>query len=59
MSKFYPFILMMWTMGSYDAAKVQSYVPKYISQTECDAIILVPQDSSVNDPLSVKSKETM
>lgn len=53
MSKFYPFIAMMWTMGSYTEAKVRSYVPTFITQTECDSILLLPQDPHANDPLSV------
>lgn len=39
----YGFILNMWIMGKIDAAKVQSYVPKYITQDEADAILATPQ----------------
>lgn len=39
----YAFILNMWVMGRIDAAKVQSYVPKYITQQEADAILATPQ----------------
>jgi hypothetical protein len=39
----YGFILNMWIMARIDAAKVQSYVPKYIAQAECDMILATPQ----------------
>jgi hypothetical protein len=37
------FILRMWIANRIDAGKVQSYVPKYITQDECDTIIATPQ----------------
>lgn len=42
-SPLYNFILSMWIQGRYTAAKVQSYVPTYITQAECDAILATPQ----------------
>lgn len=39
----YQFILNMWIMARISAAKVQSYVPKYITQIECDMILATPQ----------------
>ncbi len=40
---FYNFVLNMWVMRKIDSAKVQSYVPKYITQVEADAILVTPQ----------------
>ena len=42
-SAFYNFILSMWVQGRFTAAKVQSYVPTYITQEECDIILATPQ----------------
>jgi len=42
-SPMYPFILNMWIMGSITEVKVQSYVPRFITQIECDAILVTPQ----------------
>lgn len=42
-SPFYSFILSMWIQGRFTAEKVQSYVPKYITQAECDTILATPQ----------------
>lgn len=39
----YGFIQNMWVLGKIDAAKVQSYVPKYITQEEADTILATPQ----------------
>jgi hypothetical protein len=39
----YNFILNMWVMKKIDAVKVQSYVPKYITQNEADSILATPQ----------------
>lgn len=39
----YGFILNMWVMRKIDEVKVQSYVPKYITQVEADAILATPQ----------------
>ena len=39
----YSFILNMWIMRKIDAVKVQSYVPKYITQAEADMILATPQ----------------
>jgi len=33
----------MWRQHKVDAAKVQFYVPKFITQAECDEIIATPQ----------------
>lgn len=41
----YNFILNMWIMKRIDAAKVQSYVPIYISQEEANMILATPQIS--------------
>jgi hypothetical protein len=46
-SMFYGFILNMWMMNKIDEAQVQAYVPKYITQEEADAIMLVPQTGTV------------
>jgi len=43
----YGFILNMWIMRRVDQAKVQSYVPKYITQPECDMILATPQMTEV------------
>lgn len=43
----YGFILNMYVMRKIDAAKVQSYVPKYITQQEADMIIATPQTGYV------------
>lgn len=37
------FILNMWIMARIDAAKVQSYVPKFITQDECNMTLATPQ----------------
>ena len=42
-SPLYGFILSMWIQGRFTAEKVQSYVPKYITQEECDVILATPQ----------------
>ena len=39
----YQFILNMWIMRRVSAEKVQSYVPLYITQAECDMILATPQ----------------
>ena len=39
----YAFVLNMWVMRKIDAAKVQSYVPRYITQEEADMILATPQ----------------
>jgi len=39
----YGFILNMWIMARVDATWVQKCVPKYITQDECDMILLTPQ----------------
>lgn len=43
MGYMYGFILNMWIMGRISAEKVQSYVPKYITQEEADMILATPQ----------------
>lgn len=40
----YAFILNMWVMRKITELKVQSYVPKYITQEEADMIIATPQN---------------
>jgi hypothetical protein len=40
----YGFILNMWIMRKLTAQKVQSYVPFYITQEECDMILATPQN---------------
>ena len=39
----YGFILNIWVMGRVSEQKVRSYVPLYITQTECDMILATPQ----------------
>lgn len=39
----YGFILNMWIMRKINAAKVQSYVPLYITQEEANMILATPQ----------------
>ena len=39
----YQFILNCWVMAKITADKVQSYVPRYITQAECDMILATPQ----------------
>lgn len=43
----YGFILNMWVMNKISAEKVQSYVPKYITQQEADAILATPQTGTL------------
>lgn len=44
----YNFIRGQWILGKYDAAKVQSYVPKYITQAQADEILATPQDGTLS-----------
>jgi hypothetical protein len=44
----YGFILNMWVMNKINEAKVQSYVPKYITQAEADAILATPQTGTLS-----------
>jgi site-specific recombinase XerD len=46
----YGFILNMWVMRKIDEPKVQSYVPKYITQDEADMILATPQTGTVSAP---------
>lgn len=39
----YNFILNMWVMGKINTDKVQTYVPKFITQDEADMILATPQ----------------
>lgn len=39
----YQFILNMWIMNKVTAEQVQSFVPKYITQAQCDTILAVQQ----------------
>lgn len=39
----YSFILNMWVMRVIDGAKVQSYVPRFITQDEANMILATPQ----------------
>jgi len=39
----YKFILNQWILGKIDAAKVQSYVPTWITQEQADAILAMEQ----------------
>lgn len=43
----YGFILNMWVMKKITAAKVQSYVPIYITQEEPNMILATPQTGYV------------
>jgi hypothetical protein len=47
MSGMYGFIYNMWVLGKIDASKVQSYVPKFITQEEADTILATPQTGTV------------
>jgi hypothetical protein len=53
----YNFILNQWIMKKITAEKVQSYVPRWITQEQCDAILATPQMSAAElaaiDQLSV------
>jgi hypothetical protein len=51
----YNFILNMWIMRRIDATKVQSYVPTFITQIQCDMILATPQ---LDEPMTV-SPETI
>lgn len=42
-SAIYGFVLNMWIMQKISAEKVQSYVPKGITQEEADMILVTPQ----------------
>lgn len=50
----YGFILNMWIMKRITAQKVQTYVPYYITQQECDMILATPQ--SPTGTLSVEQQ---
>jgi len=39
----YQFILNQWILGKIDADKVQSYVPKWITQEQAETILATPQ----------------
>lgn len=39
----YNFIMLMWVMGRFDEEKVQSYVPKFISQAQANDILATPK----------------
>lgn len=39
----FEFIKNMWIMEKITATKVQSYVPRYITQEECNMILVTPQ----------------
>jgi len=40
---FYNFLLSMWVAKSITAEKLQTYVPKYITQEQCNLILATPQ----------------
>jgi hypothetical protein len=40
---FYNFYLNMWIMRRITAEQLQTKVPKYLTQAECDMIIATPQ----------------
>lgn len=44
----YEFIRNQWIMGKIDALKVQSYVPRYITQEQADEIIATPQTGTLS-----------
>ena len=44
----YGFILNMWVMKRLDEEKIQSYVPKFITQEEVDMILATPQTGYVS-----------
>lgn len=39
----YQFILNQWILGKIDADKVQSYVPKWITQEQAETILAHPR----------------
>jgi hypothetical protein len=39
----YQFILNQWILGKIDAEKVQSYVPKWITQEQAETILATQQ----------------
>lgn len=39
----YEFILNQWILRQIDAAKVQSYVPMWIDQSQANSILATPQ----------------
>jgi len=43
MSPFYPFLLNMWVTRQITEAKLRSYSPFYLTQTELDTILATPQ----------------
>jgi ribosomal protein S27E len=49
----------MWIMYKVDAAKVQSYVGKYITQAECGMILATPQGGLSSVTHSFKSIVTL
>ena len=40
---YYGFLLNMWVMAKITETKLRTYVPFYITQAECDMILLTPQ----------------
>jgi len=40
---YYRFYLNMWIMGKITEEQLQTKVPKYLTQIECDMIIATPQ----------------
>ena len=44
---FYEFLENLWKSDRIDATKVQSYVPKFITQEEADNILMEPQTQTV------------
>jgi len=53
---FYQFVLNMWIMARVDETWVQAVVTKYITQEECDMILLTPQTPGT---LSKSATETI
>lgn len=51
----YNFILNQWIMKKITSEKVQSYVPRWITQEQCDTILSTPQMTAeelaaINEP---------
>ena len=48
----YGFLLNMWIMQKIDEAKLETYVPKFLTRHEADMILATPQ----GDEYDLKSK---
>ncbi|MER2172034.1 MAG: hypothetical protein ABS938_15545 [Psychrobacillus psychrodurans] len=55
-SPIYGFVLNMWVMKKIDELKVESYVPRYITQEEATMITATPQWENY-EPQSMPSQQ--